>query len=160
VEKEFIWCLRIKTGIKITLPSEEEFNSYFSVAKEDLENLKRGRILKRWIPVVAYYCAYYSVYAFLRLMGIKSENHFCSILCFKYILKLIGENEKTIEVVENLKRKREEAQYYLKDVKINIKELENFMDYLETLKNKLLLRKESIRKEIEKLIRIANREET
>jgi len=81
-----------------------QFNSYFSVVKEDLENLKRGRILKRWI--VAYYCAYYSVYAFLRLMGIKSENHFCSILCFKYILKLIGENEKTIEVVENLKRKR------------------------------------------------------
>lgn len=77
----------------------------FSAAKEDLENLKKGRILKRWIPVVAYYCAYYSVYAFLRLIGIKSENHFCSILCFKYILKLIGENEEIIEVAKKLKRK-------------------------------------------------------
>ena len=30
-----IWCLKIKTGIKITLPSEEEYTSYMNIAKED-----------------------------------------------------------------------------------------------------------------------------
>ncbi len=158
MEEKLVWCLKIKTGIKITLPSEEEFNSYFSAAKEDLENLKKDCVPKRWVPVVAYYCAYYSVYAFLRLIGVKSENHFCSLICFKYILEIIGEKTEIIEVVEKLKRKREEVQYYLKDVKVDVNDLENFINYLENLKNRILLKKEKIRKKLKELIEIVNKE--
>ena len=159
MEEKLAWCLKIKTGIKLTLPSEEEFNSYFSAAKTDLENLIKGKVLARWEPVVAYYSAYYSIYAFLRLLGIKSENHFCSILCFRYVLRVINEDEKMIEVMDRLKRRREEAQYYLKTVKIDVNELKKFIDHLENIKNKVILNREAIRRKIKELIEIVNREE-
>ncbi len=155
-EEKLLWCLKIKTGVKLTMPSEEEYETYSTASKEDINNLKKGLIPQRWKPIVAYYSSYYMLYAILRLIGIKSENHFCSIIWFKEILNYIGEDWKFLKTIEKLRVKREKAQYYLENVQINISEIEKFVEKIESLKNKILLKKESIRNKIKELSEIAN----
>ncbi len=160
MEKEkLVWCLKIKTGIKLTLPSEEEYVSYIETAKEDLNSISEGKLTKRWIPVVGYYCAYYSIYALLRLIGIKSENHTCSIEIFKFILKEINEDVEKSNIIEELRKKREEAQYYLKEIEIDLEKLKKFIEFIESIKNKTLLKKEALRRKVREIIEIANVED-
>lgn len=62
-----------------------------------------------WATVVIYYAEYYALYSFLQKIGIKCENHFCSILVAG---NLLGK-EKT-ETINQHKEKRIDAQYYMK----------------------------------------------
>ncbi len=74
-----------------------------------------------WATIVIYYAEYYALYSFLQRIGIKSENHFCSILA---VSKLLG-NEK-VSIIKLHKEKRIDAQYYIKVGKKNqIKEMLN-----------------------------------
>ncbi len=62
-----------------------------------------------WTTVVIYYAEYYALYSFLQKIGIKCENHFCSILA---VTLLLGE-EKTRCINEH-KDRRIDAQYYMR----------------------------------------------
>ena len=70
-----------------------------------------------WATVAIYYSEYYALYSFLQKIGVKCENHSCSILA---VSLLLGEG-KTKTINEH-KDKRIDAQYYMKvDQEIKIK---------------------------------------
>jgi len=105
------WCFELKDGLRIVGPNERLAKSYLEEAKASLaraeKNFKDGDLL--WTTVVIYYAEYYSLYSFLQRIGVKCENHFCSILAVTFLL---GE-EKT-KTINQHKDKRIDAQYYMK----------------------------------------------
>ena len=105
------WCFGLKDGLKTVEPNETLAKSYLEEAKSSLEraekNFNDNDLL--WSTVVVYYAEYYALYSFLQKIGIKCENHFCSILATTYLL---GE-EKT-KTIKQHKNKRIDAQYYMK----------------------------------------------
>ena len=105
------WCFSLKDGLKIAEPNETLAKLYIKEAKSSLEraqkNFNDGDLL--WATVVIYYAEYYALYSFLQKIGIKCENHFCSILA---VSLLLGQ-EKT-KIINEHKDKRIDAQYYMK----------------------------------------------
>jgi len=110
-KKKVKWCFKIKDGAKVTKPSKIISDSYIELAKNTLKGaeimLKERDSL--WSTVMIYYAEYYALYSFLARIGIKCENHFCSILLVAYLLG----KEKT-KTIEEDREKRIDAQYYLR----------------------------------------------
>ena len=154
MEEKFIWCLKIKSGIRITNPSEEEMESYIKRAEEDINNAEK--VPEDWKPIVSYYSVYYALYGILRGIGIKSENHLCSILVFKEILKMCEINTNVVKEVLKLKNKREEAQYYLKEEKVDVEKVKEIIKEIISYRNKILLKRKSIIEKLKELIKIAS----
>ena len=109
--KRIGWCFNLKDGLKIAEPNERLSKSYLEHAKSSLsraeKDLQDNDLL--WATVAMYYAEYYALYAFLQRIGVKCENHACSILAVSHLL---GE-EKT-KVINAHKSKRIDAQYYMK----------------------------------------------
>ncbi len=105
------WCFKLKKGLKIVEPNENLSKSYLKEAKLSLKraekNFEDGDLL--WATVIIYYADYYALYSFLQRIGIKCENHFCSILA---VTNFLGK-EKT-KIINQHKDKRIDAQYYMK----------------------------------------------
>ncbi len=97
--------------MKLDSSNENLSVSYLNQAEKTLSKISQlieeGDYL--WASVRIYYCAYYSLYAFLCKIGIKSENQECSIKLAKYLLK-----KDFIEDIDDFKQNRVDAQYYLK----------------------------------------------
>lgn len=136
--KKLGWCFRLKDGLKIVEPNERLSKSYLEQAKLSL--LKAERDFNEndllWSTIAIYYAEYYSLYSFLQKIGIKCENHTCSILA---VGLLLGE-DKTRTINEH-KDKRIDAQYYMKvdqesKVKLMIQEAKRFVsDFDEIVSN-------------------------
>ena len=133
--KKIKWCFGLKDGLRIVEPNERLAKSYLEEAKSSLEraekNFRDGDLL--WTTVVIYYAEYYALYSFLQRIGIKCENHFCSILA---TTTLLG-REKT-SVINKHKNKRIDAQYYMKvdkteQVKNMLKEAKIFVSMYDEL---------------------------
>lgn len=133
------WCFSLKDGLKFTEPNENLAKSYLDEAKSSLKraekDLNDGDLL--WATVVIYYADYYSLYSFLQKIGIKCENHFCSILTVSYMLG----DEKT-KIINQHKDRRIDAQYYMKigkeeDVKQMLKEAKIFVSGFDELVSNL-----------------------
>ena len=105
------WCFRLKDGLRIIEPSERLAKSYLKEAKLSIEraekNFRDGDML--WATVVIYYAEYYALYSFLQKIGVKCENHSCSILAAGFLL-----GEEKIRIINVHKDKRIDAQYYMK----------------------------------------------
>ena len=117
--KKLRWCFRLKDGLKIVEPNERLSKSYLEQAKSSLlraeKDLNDNDFL--WATVAIYYSEYYALYSFLQRIGVKCENHACSILA---VTLLLGE-EKTKKINQH-KDKRIDAQYYMKvDQEIKIR---------------------------------------
>jgi uncharacterized protein (UPF0332 family) len=104
------WCFRQKDGIRIKKPSEEISDSFLSLAKTSLKGaevmLKEKDLV--WATVMIYYAEYYALYSFLTRIGIKCENHYCSILLCKHLL-----GQDKVSTIEQHRKRRLDAQYYL-----------------------------------------------
>lgn len=88
-----------------------EISSLFRAEK----NLQDKDLL--WATVAIYYSEYYALYSFLQRIGIKCENHACSILAVELLL-----GEDKTQTINFHKDKRIDAQYYMKtDQEENIK---------------------------------------
>ena len=86
-----------------------------------------------WATVTIYYAEYYALYSFLQRIGVKCENHACSILA---VTLLLGE-DKT-KTINQHKDKRIDAQYYMKvdqenKVKIMLQEAKIFVSIFDEL---------------------------
>ena len=105
------WCFKLKDGLRIVEPNERLSKSYLEQAKSSLlraeKDLNDNDLL--WATVTIYYAEYYALYSFLQGIGVKCENHACSILA---VSLLLGE-EKTA-IINKHKGKRIDAQYYMK----------------------------------------------
>jgi len=144
------WCFRQKKGIKLVKPSDNLCEAYLQKAKEALEatvvNANAG--LVSWAVSASYYAKYFSVYALLSKIGIKSEIHDCTIEVFKFLFH--DKIEK--ELINDLKRSKEErieTQYYLRKESMDMRKLientRNFVMKIEELISQIR------REEVEKL---------
>ncbi len=107
---KFKWCLGIKNGLEIREPNANLTEAYIQKAESALESM---RLVKKqdWVIATAYYSMYFSIYAILIKIGIKCENHACTIECIKEILKK-EYNEEEIEFLEKSMQARIDKQYY------------------------------------------------
>lgn len=109
--RQLVWCFKLKDGLRIAEPNERLSKSYLEQAKSSL--LRAEKDLddndSLWVTVAIYYAEYYALYSFLQRIGVKCENHACSILAASLILG----KEKTNTINEH-KGKRIDAQYYMK----------------------------------------------
>ncbi len=109
--KKLKWCFKIKDGLQIVEPNERLSKSYLDEAKSSLaraeKNFQEGDLL--WTTVVIYYAEYYALYSFLQRIGVKCENHACSILAVKCLLE-----EGKTKIIDEHKDKRIDAQYYMR----------------------------------------------
>ena len=109
--KQLKWCCRIKDGIKIIESNETLSKSYLEQAKSSIlraeKNLEEQDFL--WATVAMYYAEYYALYSFLQKVGIKCENHTCSILAADFLL-----GSDKVKTINEHKGKRIDAQYYIK----------------------------------------------
>lgn len=129
VQDSLRWCASLKEGIKIIEPDEDLAYSNMDRAKSSLKSAERDFSENdlHWATVKTYYAEYYSIYSFLQKIGIKCENHYCSILA---VGRLIGMEK--IKVIEEHRSKRLDAQYYLivgKEAEVNhmIKSAKSFV---------------------------------
>ena len=119
------WCLEIKTGIEMIEPSDNLAEAYVKKSKDALEmagmSLKAKK--KDWTVTTLYYCRYFILYALLQKIGIKSQNHTCTILFAKKFLRKKLDRKK-IEELMKFKDERIEKQYYVAKSKTDCKNLE------------------------------------
>ncbi len=110
------WCFKLKDGLRVTEPNERLAKSYLEEAKLSLARAQKNFEDKDllWTTVVLYYSEYYSLYSFLQRIGVKCENHLCSIIAAGFLL-----GESKIKVIMEHKDKRVDAQYYMKIGKEN-----------------------------------------
>jgi len=118
--KKLSWCFKLKEGLKIVEPNERLSKSYLEQAKSSLLRAEKDLNDKDllWSTVAVYYAEYYALYSFLQKIGLKCENHACSILAVSLLLG----KDKT-ETINQHKDKRIDAQYYMKvdqELKIRI----------------------------------------
>ncbi len=111
MQDKISWCFRIKNGLTQVEPNDDLSDSYIAQAEKALA--KVNELLAEddfvWASVRIYYSAYYSLYSFLQKIGIRSENHDCSISLGKYLIK-----DDFIEDIDDFKSNRIDSQYYLK----------------------------------------------
>jgi uncharacterized protein (UPF0332 family) len=139
VNKKLNWCFKLKDGLKIVEPNERLSKSYIEQAKSSLlraeKDFEDNDLL--WSTVAIYYSEYYALYSFLQRIGIKCENHACSILT---VTLLIGE-DKT-KTINQHKDKRIDAQYYMKvdqesKIKIMLQEAKRFVSNFDEIVSNL-----------------------
>ncbi len=133
--KKLKWCFKIREGIRFSEPNKRISNSYIEQAKASLlraeKNFKDNDLL--WTTITIYYAEYYALYSFLQRIGVKSENHLCSITVSKFLL-----GEEKIKLIEDHKEKRIDAQYYIKvdqknKIQIMLNEAKDFVSYFDEL---------------------------
>lgn len=137
--RKLSWCFRLKDGLRIVEPNERLSKSYFEQAKLSLLRAEKDLNDKDllWTTVAVYYAEYYALYSFLQRVGIKCENHACSILAVGF---LIGEDK--IKIINSHKDKRIDAQYYMKieqedKVKLMLREAKIFVSDFDELVSKI-----------------------
>ncbi len=131
LKNKILWCLKQKRGIKLANPNENLINSYLKKSKSSLNMLDAAVERKEyeWIVTTSYYAYYFSFYALLQKIGIKSEIHECSIYLMKFLF--VEENILSNSFFEKFllsKEYRINIQYYISeylDLK-DINELYNF----------------------------------
>src|SRR3989344_1840598 len=86
--KVLSWCFKLKDGLKIVEPNERLSKSYIEQAKSSLLRAEKDLNDKDllWATVTIYYSEYYALYSLLQKIGIKCENHACSILIVALLL--------------------------------------------------------------------------
>jgi len=95
--------------VRFVDPNPHISEAYMNEAKQSLsradKNLHDNDVL--WATVVLYYAEYYALYSFLQRIGVKCENHACSIMAVEYLLS------KNLVINEH-RKKRIDAQYYIR----------------------------------------------
>ena len=137
--KKLHWCFKIKDGLKMAEPNERLSKSYLEQAKLSLLRAKKNFEDKDllWTTVAIYYADYYALYSFLQRIGVKCENHSCSILAASFLL-----GEYKTNIINEHKDKRIDAQYYMKvgqenKVSAMLTEAQNFISDFDGLVSNL-----------------------
>lgn len=115
------WCKKQKTGIRIIELNDNLSKSYIDDSDDSLASVEG--VVGKWKVVIAYYSCYNALYSICMKCGIKSEIHDCTI----NLMSFFGFNEKDIEFMKVLKKKRIGSQYYLEKNEINIVEIKQFV---------------------------------
>ncbi|MFH1127556.1 MAG: hypothetical protein ABIG84_05215 [archaeon] len=111
--QKICWCINQKKGIRLIDLKPHLSESYILEADETLENVFTAK--GKWKLITAYYAAYNALYSILMKSGIRCEIHDCTI----ELMSLFGFTDKDTEYMRDLKDKRIQAQYYLKNIALD-----------------------------------------
>jgi uncharacterized protein (UPF0332 family) len=121
-EGKLKWCIAQPKGISLIEPRHHLFESYLQEADQTLDNVLLAK--GKWKVIMAYYACYHALYALLMRAGIKCEIHDCTI----GLMQLFGFSAGHQEFLRDLKEKRIQTQYYLKDIVLgDEKEVKRFV---------------------------------
>ena len=107
-EDKMRWCCKQKRGIELIELKPHLDESYMKESGEDFDELSSVGI--KWKSIIAYYSCYEAFYSLLMKCGIKCEIHDCSLV----LMGLFGFTEGEVIYMRELKKLRQENQYYLK----------------------------------------------
>lgn len=112
-ERKIQWCLKKERGISLIRPNENLAQSYVAKAKEAAEVMRTLQEKSMaWAMSACYYSMYYSLYAVMMKLGVKSEIHSCTITFMRYALKGYFD-ESDVKVLERAFEARIDHQYYV-----------------------------------------------
>lgn len=104
------WCSRIKNGIVLVDPSDNLASAYFFKAESSLEAMHTVGP-REWKITAGYYALYFSLYAVLMKLGIRSENHICSLELMQQLLPAYFTTDEA-KTIDRARRARIDSQYY------------------------------------------------
>jgi len=104
------WCLSQKRGIQLVDSNENLAEAYIKKSEEALIAMSEVSNIT-WKISAAYYAIYFSLYAILQRIGIKSEIHTCTILFAQTYLSDFY-NDKDLKFLQAAFNQRIESQYY------------------------------------------------
>jgi len=105
------WCLKQKRGIELIESNEDLARAYIKKAENALRAASDLQNNLDWEISSSYYAMYFSLYAILIRIGIKSEIHSCTIEFMREFLKDYF-SEKDISLIEKTQKVRIDVQYY------------------------------------------------
>ena len=107
------WCFTLKNPVEIVEPSTNLAQAYIEKSNDSLEmaQLAIRANKKEWAVTTMYYCQYMALYGLLQKIGIKSENHTCSILIAENFIPQV--EKEAIKQIKEFKEERIERQYYV-----------------------------------------------
>ena len=112
-ESKVRWCLGKNRGISLIEPNENLSGAYVAKAKESIEVMRTLQSKSQtWATSACYYSIYYSLYAVMMKLGVKSEIHSCSITFMRYALMKFYKEEDII-LLERAFGARIDHQYYV-----------------------------------------------
>lgn len=117
------WCLRQKGGLKLVEPNARLASSYLKMSEGAVGTMNREKGENTISSISAgYYAIYYSLYAIMQKIGVKSEIHSCSIEFMKnFLMDFYAEED--IDLIEIAFFSRNTLQYYA-DKSVNQKDME------------------------------------
>lgn len=80
------WCMKLKNGIELAAPNDNLCGAYVKKAETALNAASALKGNKEWEVSSSYYAMYFSLYAVMSKIGVKCENHSCSIAFMKEFL--------------------------------------------------------------------------
>jgi len=120
------WCLNIKKGLEIVEPSDNLAKIYLKKSEDALKAAASLKGNRDWEISSLYYSIYFALYSVLMKIGIKSENHSCTIEFMKAFLKSYFD-EKDVTLLEKSLKARVDAQYYV-DRKVSDKDYKRMLE--------------------------------
>jgi len=105
------WCINQKQGLELIDQNDNLSKEYLIKAENSLKAVKSLKNNIEWQISAAYYSMYFSLYAILMKIGVKSEIHSCTIEFAKIFLKdyLF---DKEIILLKSAMKARINLQYY------------------------------------------------
>ncbi|GAB7015781.1 HEPN domain-containing protein [Methanogenium cariaci] len=111
MKDKLAWCAGIKNGIKLVEPNDNLASAYQIKAEEALEAMHSVSSFD-WKISTGYYSLYFSLYSLLMKIGIKSENHSCTIEIMRNLLNEYFTPDEC-DLLDTARRARVETQYYV-----------------------------------------------
>ncbi len=121
------WCKNQKKGFELVTPNENLYISY--LAEADYNIMQMIKVDGKLKVVLGYYACYSALYALLMRVGIKCEIHDCTLALGSSIDVL----SKFDGFLQDLKTKRIDVQYYLKEKKIDELGVKSFVNVVKQL---------------------------
>ena len=111
MKDKLAWCAEIKNGITLIEPNGNLASAYQRKAEEAMEAMHSVSSFD-WKISTGYYSLYFSLYSVLMKIGIKSENHGCTIEIMQRLLHEYFSSDEC-DLIEKARRSRVETQYYV-----------------------------------------------
>ena len=105
------WCMGLKKGLEMVDPNENLSKVYIEKSERALNAAASLKNNKDWEISSSYYAMYFALYAILMKIGIKCENHTCTIE-FMNIFLLDYFDAKDVKQIRTSMALRVDAQYY------------------------------------------------
>jgi uncharacterized protein (UPF0332 family) len=110
MKNKLSWCAGVKNGIMLVEPSDNLAAAYLKKSEDAMEAM-HSVASHDWKVSAGYYSLYFSLYSVLMKIGIKSENHACTIEIMQHLLTDFFTRDEC-DLLEKARRARVESQYY------------------------------------------------